>query len=840
MNWRWAIKFALKDGKQEIGKLLLFTSSIIIGVAALVAITSFKTSLQDKINSDAKELLGADFRASKYAPFVIKELDEFRKIAVDSATEKSFVSMAVFKGGEASRLVSVRSISGKFPFYGEIKTEPKEAISSYLINNTVLADQALFMQFNLQVGDSILLGTQKYALAGQIIDVSGQSGISSAFAPSVIVPESVIKKSNLIQPGSRVLYNAYFKINNESILQETLIKNEKYLNDKGFRFETVEERKKRIGKAFGNLTAFMNLVGLVALILGSIGVASAVFTYIKFKIKDIGVLRSIGASKAEVFSAYLIQVVVITLFGSLIGAALGAFLQYFLPQILQDFLPVEVQFSFQPFSVLVGLSVGVIISLLFASLPLLWVRNTSPMVTLNGFLEQTGKFSDKALIINLLLIFLVLGGFAFLQTQSLLTASVFLISIAIIVFVLWGVAFLLRFLAKKMVGYLPVFTLKQGISNLFRPNNFSTILITVTGLGVALINIIFLLQSNILGQLSFTQASNQPNTILFDIQPNQLLEVEKFIENQNIPIIQKVPIVAMRLHSLNKKSRFELTQDSALGIPGHVPNREYRATYRDTLISSEKIIKGKWIGTAKDNQVVPISISENLFEDMKASIGDTLEFNISGVILPCYIASVREVDFTRIQTNFTVVFPQEVLEDAPKNFVIVSRVNSKEQSLAFQNNIVNTFPNISVIDINQILKTANEVLNKISFVISFLAFLCLLTGLLVLISAISNTRFERINEGVLLKTLGAVNRKIVFINTIEYLIIGLFSVISGGFISVVAAYFVSNFGFNIEFKISFFYLTIISLSVILLITLLGYIYTLSIAKKSALNVLRTA
>ena len=841
MNWKWVFNMAKRDGWQSISRLFIFTSSIIVGIAALVAISSFKDSLNEKINTEAKELLGADFRARKYSKFNGKDLAPFYELASDSAEERSFVSMAGFKNGESTRLVSIKAIKGNFPFYGDIVTIPTDAVKNYQKNGGVIADQSLFFQFGLTVGDSIKLGTHKFRLEGQITEVSGQAGIGSAFAPTIYIPFEALEKTGLVQPGSRVVYITYLKIDDTEKLLQTIEKEEKSITDLGFRIETVADRKKSVGKSFDYLTSFMNLVGFIALILGAIGVGSAVYTYVRSKIKEVGVLRSLGASRNEVFAVFLVQIVFVALIGSFLGAFLGALFQYFLPSLVQDFLPVSVDFTFQPLAIISGVIIGLTISILFALIPLLQVRNTSPMVTLNSFLDDPSKKMEKSVFVVGVLILLFLGGFAFWQTQSLMASSIFIGGLLATIALLWAVSEGLRSIAKNIVKRFSSFTIRQGIANLYRPNNFSTILITVTGLGVALINMIFLLEANILNQLSFTQTNEQPNTILFDIQPEQINQVDAFVVENGFPVMQKVPIVAMRLHNLKGMSGFEIKQDSTLEIPSHVVDREYRVTYRDTLISSEKIIDGEWIGEVSSNlDVIPVSLSENQASNMKVEIGDEFSFNVYGAILKCKLASIREVDYTQIQTNFTVLFPKGILESAPQNYVIVSRVNSREESAAFQNKVVSKFPNVSVIDLDQVLKTANEVLGKISFVISFLAMLCLITGFLVLISAINNTKYERETEGILLKTLGAVRSKIIQINTVEYFLIGLFAVTAGAIISVGSAWAISVFALKLDFAIAYLPITIISLSVILLITIFGYLNALLISRKPSLSILRVS
>tara|TARA_B110000037_G_scaffold22106_1_gene24788 strand:- start:263 stop:2788 length:2526 start_codon:yes stop_codon:yes gene_type:complete len=841
MNWKWIFNMATRDGRQSLPRLFLFTSSIIIGIAALVSISSFKDSLNEKISNEAKELLGADFRARKYSKYNEKDLAPFYALALDSAKERSFVSMAGFKNGTSSRLVSVKAIEGNFPFYGAIVTEPSDAANNYQKLGGVIADQTLFFQFGLSIGDSIRLGTKKFELVGQITKVSGQAGIRSAFAPIVYVPYNALEQTDLIQPGSRVLNITYLKINNTEKLLKTIEAEEKVITDLGFRIETVADRKKSVGRSFDNLTSFMNLVGFIALILGAIGVGSAVYTYVRSKIREVGVLRSLGASRNEVFTVFLVQIIFISIIGSFIGALIGALFQYFLPSLLQDFLPVSVDFTFQPFAIITGVFIGLSISILFALIPLLQVRNTSPMVTLNSFLDDPSKKIENSVFIVGILILLFLGGFAFWQTDSLMASVLFIGGLILAITLLWGVSSLLRAFAKNIVKRFSSFTIRQGIANLYRPNNFSTILITVTGLGVVLINMIFLIESNILNQLSFTQNNEQPNTILFDIQPEQINAVQVFVKEKGYPVLQQVPIVAMRLHSLKGQSGFEIKQDSTLNIPSHVVDREYRVTYRDTLIKSEKIIDGIWVGEVSSiTAIIPVSLSENQAKNMKVEIGDVFSFNVSGSLLNCTLASIREVDYTKIQTNFTVLFPNGVLESAPQNYVLISRVNSREESAVFQNQMVNQFPNISVIDLDQVLKTANDVLGKISFVISFLAMLCLITGFLVLISAINNTKYERVNEGVLLKTLGAVRSKIVVINTVEYFLIGLFAVLAGAIISVGCAWAISVFALKIHFTIAFLPLLSISSLVILMITLFGYFNALHISKKPSLSILRVS
>ena len=314
------------------------------------------------------------------------------------------------------------------------------------------------------------------------------------------------------------------------------------------------------------------------------------------------------------------------------------------------------------------------------------------------------------------------------------------------------------------------------------------------GLGAFIIATLSIIQNSLLHQVEFKGNANESNTILFDIQPNQKDGVIKLIQAHRLPVNQVVPIVTCRISELKGRSFEALLSDTTDKVPDWVVTREYRVTYRDSLIHSEELIKGKlhqFNHNAKDS--VGVTISEGMHETMGLDVGDSLVFNVQGILIKAHINGIRKVDWPKDPPNFIFVFPKGVLEKAPQIWVATTRVDDQQKSGLFQQELVMGFPNVSLIDLRLVLNTVNELFAKIGLVIRFLALFSILTGLVVLAGAVINSKFVRIKENVLLRTIGARTSQIMKITLIEYTYLGLFSALTGLLLSLSASWLLTRF-----------------------------------------------
>lgn len=835
LRFSWLLTMAFRDSKRNPGRLWLFILSIIFGVAALVALKSFSENLKSDIQNESKTLLGADLSLTSLTKFTENSQKLIDSIQGEKALMINFVSMALFPKTQDTKLVQVNALDGKYPFFGKIKVEPEENVTKFYNGEGVLCDQSLKLQYNININDSISLGNSTLPIVGFLISAPGRAGLESAIAPIVYFPGKKIEETGLLQKGSRITYTQYFKLKNNFPIEQKLKNWSAAFKSENVQVETVENRKENLGKAFGNMTDFLNLIAFISLLLGCIGVGSGVHLYIKDKIASIATLRCIGLSSSQTFLIFLIQVVVMGFLGSILGIFLGGGIQLLLPAILKDLLPIQdASTSLSPTAVIYGLVVGVVFSIVFALIPLISIRKISPLQTLRMSFEDEKLPADPIRNIFYFLIIVLMFLFSWIQIGDAKLAAGFIVGTISFFGFITFIAWILTFILKKMRFQQFPFVVRQAMANMYRPDNQTFILLSVIGLGVMLITTLYNIQNLLLKQVSLADSGAQPNTILFDIQSSQKDSVASKILEQGLPVIQQVPIVTMRLETIDGLAKTEA--DST--IPEWIFDREYRCTYRDTLIDTEKIIEGKWHSELPNDGKIYVSLSDRVSKPMKAKIGTKLQFNVQGVPIEAEVASIRKVDFNRVQTNFFVVFPNGVLEKAPQFFVIVTKTKSPTDAANLQKKIVPLYPNVSFVDLPQILKTAETILNKVTFVIRFMASFCILTGLLVLIGSIFLSRKQRIKESILLRTLGASSSTIILINAIEYFLIGITSALTGIILSILTTFVLSKWVFSIPFSIEIKATVLISFFIAFITMFLGWIGARGLLKKSPLEVLR--
>jgi putative ABC transport system permease protein len=838
LRFGWLALMAWRDSRKNRSRLFLFISSIIIGIAALVAIYSLSDNLKKEIDLQAAELLGADLEISSrrsYSPALLKIIDS---LGDQRSEERRFSSMIFFTKTNGTRIIEVRALGGGFPYYGELSTVPAAAGRSFRKGRQALVDQTLMLQFGAQVGDSVRIGNTVFAIAGTLNGAPGQTGVSASVAPVVYIPLETLAQTGLEQKGSRINYRYYVKWNKPVDMQAVEARIEEPFELEGINWDTVASQKEDTARSFGDVTRFLSLVAFIALLLGCIGVASAIQIYIREKISTIAILRCLGTTARQAFLIYLIQIIAIGFIGSLIGAVLGTVVQQFLPVVLKDLLPVEVATGISWPSVIQGIVLGVMISILFALLSLVSIRKISPLNTLRLSFQHHSLVKDPVKWLVYVLLAFFIFGFTYLQLEGWRQALVFTGGLLFAFFVLSAIAALLMWAVRKFFPFSWSFLFRQGVANLYRPNNQTRILIVSIGLGTALICTLFFIQTILLNRVVLTASGEQPNMVLFDIQSAQREPLLTLARKNGLPAEGTVPIVTMRLEAVNQVTPAVLRKDSTLRMQRWVFSREYRVTFRDSLIASEKLTRGKWTGTAGESGPVYVSVEEGFAERNGIDIGDTLHFNVQGVVMPTIVGSYRSVDWNRMQTNFLVVFPKGVLEEAPQFHVLLTRVPSTEVSARFQQAVVRQFPNISIIDLGLVLNILNAIMDKVGFVIRFMAAFSIITGLIVLIASVLISKYQRMQENVLLRTLGAKSRQVFVITALEYFILGALAAATGILLALGGSWALAKFLFETTFTPQVLPVVIVFFAVCLVTVAIGLFNSRSALSRPPLEVLR--
>ncbi|GAB3932437.1 ABC transporter permease [Larkinella terrae] len=837
--WLW--KMAWRDSRRSRQRLFLFMSAIVLGIAALVAINSFGDNLSRSVDEQARELIGADLVLSS-GKEASKQTEAFlAKISPERSREVAFPSMVFFPRSQGVRLAQVKALQGKFPYYGAWETLPADAVSRFRKasqnrERIALVDDALLIQLNAKPGDSVKVGKLMFYVAGRVMKIPGQSAVSTTVAPTVFIPHVFLPETGLLQRGSRATYRSYYQFEPGTDVDKYVKSISDRLDKLGINSDTVTERKEQTGRAFADLTKFLNLVAFVALLLGCVGVASAVHLYVKEKVSSVAVLRCLGASGRQAFLIYLIQTSLMGFLGALLGAVLGSVVQLILPAVFGSFLPVEVVTVISWKAVGQGVGAGLVIAILFALLPLLVIRKIAPLRTLRSSYDDDVTGRDPLQWAVYGLIILSITGFAYWQIRDWKTAVGFTVGLAFAFGVLTGIGQLLMFLVRRFFPVSWSYIWRQSLANLYRPHNQTLILVISIGLGAFLIATLYLTQTLLLSRVQLSASGNQANMVLFDIQNEQKAGVQELVKQHKLPVLQNVPMVTMRLTEINGRSVEAIQKDTSSKIPDWALTREYRVTYRDSLISSEKLATGK--PPYRTGQSIYVSLEKPYLERMKLKLGDKLTFNVQGQLIPTIVGGTREVDWNRVQTNFLIVFPTGTLEQAPQFHVLMTRVGDTQQSALFQRDLVTHFPNVSAIDLGLILQTIDEVLEKVSFVIRFMALFSIITGLLVLSSSVIISKYQRIQESVLLRTLGANRRQILLITLIEYLFLGLLAAFSGIVLALFGTWALAYFIFEVAFTPNFIPLLAVVGIVTGLTILIGLFNSRGVLVRPPLEVLR--
>ncbi|MCO5240612.1 MAG: ABC transporter permease [Chitinophagaceae bacterium] len=836
---RWLITMAWRDSRRNRFRLLLFMSSVVLGIAALVALFSLDARVRDDINNQAKTLLGADLVIdSNQAPDSTEQrlLDT---LGNQRSQECRFSSMIYFNRSSGTRLVQVLALGGNFPYYGNLETIPEDAGTTFREGQQALVDHTLMLQFDAKVGDSIQVGELTFTIAGVLTKAPGRSGLSTTIAPPVYIPYRYLQQTGLLQKGSRFTYSYYFQYDDQRTMEDQLAAIRPVLENKGLGYETVESRKKSTGRQFEDVSRFLTLIGFIALLLGCIGIAGSISVYIRGKVPAIAILRCLGAGTTQTFLIFLIQITVLGFIGALIGALLGTLAQQVLPFILKDVLPVQISTDVSWSSIAKGIGLGTVLSFLFGLLPLLSIRGISPLITLRVSVEQKPVWRNYAQVLLLAVIFLFVVLLTRMQMQNWMETTIFVSGLLVTFLLLTIVAVLLRGAVRRFFPSSLNYIWRQGFANLYRPDNQTILLIVTIGLGTMLISTLYLTQDLLMKRVSMSSGENQPNMVLFDIQSVQKDAVTRLVSQHHLPLYQDVPIVTMRIEEINGMNAAAAKEDTLSGIPSWAFGGELRVTYRDSLTGTEKLTAGELAAKAyQPGAAVYISMEERYARHIRVSIGDSILFNVQGTLIPTIVGSFREVDWAKVQTNFRVVFPAGVLEDAPQFHVLVTRVPSDKASAAFQREVVSAFPNVSIIDLGLILKVLDEVLGKIAFVIRFMSGFCIVTGLIVLIASVYVSRFQRMREAVLLRTLGASRKQLYAITALEYFFLGMLAAGTGIVLSVIASILLAKYSFDASFSPPLVPLLVVFFVISLLTVIIGMFNSRGIVNTPPLEVLR--
>ncbi len=805
----FVLRMALRETRASWQRLLFFFICIAVGVAAIVALRSVIQSVRAVFGAEAKSLIAADVLISTnrdWTPEARATID--RRLAQAGALERteSVETATMVRPADTSRtlarMVELRAVQQAFPLYGTLTLRDGQAYSHELLRgHGVLVRPELLAALEVRIGDQITIGQVPFTIRGVIVDEPGRRVGDFSLGPRVLIDYDDLADTGLLTFGSRARRVVLVRVPDRAI--ETLVTTLR----SDFRQEFVNARSYRasddeIGRDFDRAENYLSLVGLVIVILGGIAVSSVTRVFVLQKMHGIAVLKCLGATSQQIIAVYMLQVMALGIAGSLLGVGFARLAIAAIPYAVDTSttsLLSDVDYGITLSAAAQGLGIGALVSVLFSVVPLLRVRAVKPSLLLRDEASASGG-TDWVRVAALVLVSAGLVALTAWQASSLRIGLIVCAGFTTLALVLMGAGRLLVRVVEPLSNT-PSFPLRHAVLHLSRPGNQTRVILLAVGLGAFFIVGVRALQASLLEEFSTEMTASAPDMFLMDVQRGQAEGVRAFLADpsRGAGQFRLIPVLRARVTGVTGRET-QLDSFEDVRARGSLA-REYTITYRDRLESNETIVAGTfWSGRSVEPEV---SIEKGIRERFQIDVGDTVRFDILGRIVNARVTSVREVDWRDSRSGgFMFVFRPGVLDDAPQTFISpLKGPDSAEARARFQHDLVAQFPNISVIDFHEILATIQDVMSKVTLAISVVGGLVLFSGALILIGAVAMTKFQRVYEAAVFKTLGANTRTIARMLLFEYSVLGLLAGSVGSLGAVALTWGVSRYALDIPWRI---------------------------------------
>ena len=833
--------FSLRNAWREIRNnrsfCLFYTLNLALGLVGFIGVNSFKSSLDLRVESESKELLGADLAIRARRAFSSEELSTARRSLPPETQEIKaidFFSMAAGPTGK-SRLIKVVAIDPGFPYYGSFKTKLSGKITGKDENilhqlPVVWLYPELRSQLNLDLGDKLKIGEANFRVTDFILDEAGLSFQPAELAPKAFISTKFLEQTKLLSQGNTAFYNHLYKLPSHISLNEFTERLENALTNPEIRVFSHQKVGHRAGRLLRYLSDFLAIVSMVALFLACLGSGYLYQGFLNQRVKDIAILVCMGATKKAATQLYFSQLFILGVASVIPAVILCMLVIPLLSGALGTFVPIEIEAHISLSSIGLALLVAILGGWLLA-LPTLWkIRQLQPAEL---FRESTnsGNFRGSRLSI----LFTLPGIFAFwalciFQSDSTKLANLFFLSLVGSVFSLYIFVRICLWLLDRLFRKSSL-SLRLATRSLTR-NRASTITgFLALGVGVLLLNLIPQFQYILENEIGATnQVAKLPKLFLFDIQDDHLYSLQQMLQSRRTPLQNITPWVRGKLLRIKGEMYEKIAleeqdfRDPEEERRSNFRNRSFNLSYRDHLLESEQIIKGRMVRldyNASTAKPAEISVASKYAESLNLDLGDQLEIEIGGVPITTEIVNIRRVRWTSFQPNFFVQMQPGVLENAPQTYIAtLSNLNAEEKEKT-QDFLVREFPTISILDVERTGKKILEIVAQMTWALQVMAGLSIFAGIIVLYSlALEKARQQRW-EINLLKILGASFQDLRQLVRIEFGLLALSASSLGVVLSLATSYLLAEKIFD---RVWSFHLGL-PVSIVIGVTLLSLVVT---------------
>ncbi|PKP65662.1 MAG: ABC transporter permease [Alphaproteobacteria bacterium HGW-Alphaproteobacteria-7] len=781
-----AWRIARRDLNARFRGLRLLLMCIFLGTAALAAIGTLTSAIERELAASGQELLGGDLEVEIWqrdlAPDQRAALEEYGEVS------SGFRLQAMASTAQAAAPIELKAVDAKWPMFGALVLADGREVGAPSGSNAWIAQTAID-RLGIALGDSFTVGTATLTAAGVIKDEPDRLSEGFQMGPTVIVAQGVPAAAGLLQPGA--LYQSKHRVAFANPARDPKAVEEALTDafpNAGFDIRTRDRASPSTDRFVRQMSDFLTLVGLAALVIAGIGIAGGVSSYLDQRRTSIATLKVLGATSGDIVRIYAMQIGVAALVGSLAGLAAGVLITPVLGAALQGLLPVESGFIIAPAPLALAAAYGLLVAFAFAAAPLLRARSYPAMALMRSGIVPLGR--DRRALIATGLGIAAICALALLTTAQPRLSGGFLIgaggALALLAGLGWGIQQLARRLPRPANPLL-----RSALSNIHRPGAPTGALVTALGFGLAAFVLLAAVQSAIDGNIQSRVPRDAPDYFVLDVPRDKEARFFDLIQ-QDFPkaAIRTVPTMRGAVLAFGPKDAMvrvaDLDQipDGAWGLRG-----ERGLTYSDTLPQGNRVVAGEWWSPMHDGESL-VSMDVDLANAAGLEVGDYITIGILGVERTARIASLRKIDWESMGFNFLLVFSRNAISDAPHNLSATIDLPEGADSDArgrLLRALVSEMPSSSVIEVGSILDEARTILEQVSLATLAAAAVTVLAGLAVLMGAIAAARAARTYDTVMLRVLGASRRQILLLQLAEYgLIAGVLALVALGLGSALA------------------------------------------------------
>jgi putative ABC transport system permease protein len=842
----FVVKMVARELRASWRRLLFFFVCVAIGVGAIVALRSVIQSVRAGLMREARAIVSADVLIATnrpWTPEVRERLD--RRLANAPVLQRleSIETATMVRGeaGAAAKMVELKGVQEGYPLYGEIVLADDVAFNHDLLETRgALVRPELLVQLGIRTGDRLIIGGQPFTVRGVIHREPGRRVGAFSFGSRVLIDYDDLRATGLLTFGSRASYQLQLRVREDGV--RPLVRDlRRDLRNDFVSVRSYQSTEDNIGEDLQRAENYLSLVGFIMVILGGIGVWSVTRVFVRQKIRSVAILKCVGATTAQILSAYVAQVILLGLAGSLLGVVIAWIAIASIPPSVAAAFG-DVSYGLTLSAVLQGLFVGLVVSVLFALAPLLEIRRVKPLLLLRGLDTQISRARIDWIQVGVIgVVSAALVSVAAWQAASWKVGLIVSGGFAVVTLLLHGAGVLLV-RAVRPLASASWFPLRHAVGSLRRPGNQTRVILLAVGLGSFFVIGVRALQMNLIDEFSVTLDRAGADMFLIDIQQDQLDGVRELVKSRAGVDPRLIPVLRARVTAVSGKAN-NLDSVSDVRARGGL-SREFVITYRNHLEPNEKLVEGTfWSGQAPladDAAELQVTVEKGIAARSRIAVGDVMRFDVLGRTVNARVVGIREVEWADARNGgFMFVFRPGPLERAPHTYIGTLRApEAVAERAALQRDLVAAFPNVSAIDIREVLATVQGVVDNVTLAISIVGGVAVASGVLILIGAVAMTKFQRVYEAAILRTLGASTRLLTTMLALEYSALGLLAGCIGAAGALALTWGICRYVFEIPWRPAPAVLIAGALITTALVGIIGVVASWDVLRRKPLATLR--